>query len=177
MVKEENSALTTLAILIGLALIYFGFRPILSDYRENRLSLETRKMEIVALEARKAELETLQTKFSKSASALNRLAVALPDDEQYPELLTQISALSAASGTTLSSIQPSRGTSASEEVITTLSLKGSYPSLITFFENLEHNLRPIQVKSLNITRGDESSNLISATIQLGFAKNSSGGSQ
>lgn len=174
---ENHGTILVVAVVAVLAIGYFLLAPLMTDYRAHRLDRAARRTEIENLKTQKATLDRLKSELATNAAEVVRLSLAVPAEENPADLVAQVAALVAESGLTLTTLQPAQGGSETSETVMTVTVSGTYPSLITLTENLEKNLRPAKVRSLNLveSRSEEAAGVLSATLEIAFSR--VGGSQ
>lgn len=173
---DERLLIAVLAILVAGGVMYFFLRPMITDYRENRLALAARTIEVSDLTERKALLTRLSGDVDSSQGVLDKLFVAVPDDDkQTAEIIAQLADMTQATGLRIVSIQPvqtgRRRTVASQSTIS-LTVEGGYAEIVALAELLEKNLRPATVSSATLARTGEvaDSGELSATFQIAFLR-------
>lgn len=165
---ERKLVVTFLSILVSIAIVYFGYRPILAGYQTATLTRQARQIEVQDLEARKVKLTQLTEQMTAQQANVDKLLQAVPDDEAYAELLIQLSALANRAGVKLKTVQPaSRTGTDGRSVPAAIHITGSYPNILTFVTEAERNQRPIGIQSINIV-GDAGGQItdLTASIQL-----------
>lgn len=172
---ERGLAVSGLSIIVAILLGYFGLRPLLDSYHQNVLRSQALAAEVSDLQARKTQLTALQQDLIKYKDQVNQLAAAVPPGTNYPELLVQLSALAAKGQVTISSVLPGRDTSNPQTVPVTITVRGTYPQLLSFAQAIEVNLQPIAISSMSLIGSSASGQQaqiqpITATIQMTFAR-------
>lgn len=176
--NERKLAITASSLLVAAGTLYFGLRPILAEYHDVQLARGARKLEIAELNVRQQTLQALGQQIEAKKADVERLLLAVPADEAYPELLTTLNAIAGRSSVVLVSIQPTRGgATTSGTVPLAISLSGSYPQILSFVSDVEKNLRPVTIQSLNMVEGMSGGGVLTATMQMEFARITSGGAQ
>jgi Tfp pilus assembly protein PilO len=173
--EERTTLAIILAVVVSFGMGYFGLKPVLANYHNQRLLVGARTQEIANLEERKSDLARIQSQLTKYESQINLLSIAVPDGPQYPELLNQIATMAEESQLILSSIQPQQ-----DEVVNTtsvqvnLTVRGSFPNMLSFAERVENNLRPINVISISLLEGGnpDAADQLTATIQMRLVRTS-----
>lgn len=169
--NKDTNSIVVLAILLSLAIGIFAIRPLLTSYRGDLASAAASKEEETQLIDAKASLVKLQQEFSVRSNEVTSLLSAIPSDVQIPELVSQINSLASASLVSLLTIQPNLVEGSSDTSIT-LTVSGGYSNIIALAENLEKNLRPAQIQTLNIIKTDANSDQLMVTIGILFAQGS-----
>lgn len=172
MKQEQPILLAVLGIILTIAITLFGFKPALETYQTQRLQVAIRAREVADLDARRLAIEGLQNTLNQLASKVDDLNLAVPANDNYPELVTQLTGIASRAQVALISLQPVQGSQKTDVLGLTTTIRGTYPQILLFTDRLEHNLRPITIRSLNLAGGLEgaSDSVLTATFQLGFAR-------
>lgn len=170
---REKSIEVSLVCLISLGVIfYFGFKPLLNNLHSTNLDVKVKKEELSLKQEKLDNLNAMRAKISALRDSLLLMKKALPKEEDVPGILVQTEALVSQSGFLLSSFDTKTQQAGSEpievqegvsqtvaqqtgvdSVSYSITLTGGYPSLLSFLENVEKNLRPTTVKSVTIFGG------------------------
>lgn len=167
--EERTTLVMILAVVVAFGIMYFGLKPVLANYHEQRVLVGARTLEIKDLEKRKTDLGRLDGQLKKFGPQVNLLNLAVPSEPQYPEILAQVAALAEESQLILTSLQPQQGEVVNATAVPiNLTVRGTFPNMLGFAERLENNLRPITVTSISlIESGDpDDASQLTATIQL-----------
>lgn len=158
-------AILVLVIIIGLG--YFYINPTVEDLRANKIKTEATKIEVKDLNEKKTALLSLETKMKNEVDKVNKLGLALPSNENIPELLTSIENIASKNSLRVNSVQPSKDSVNKEVVSLVVSLQGNYIGLKNFISDLEGNIRAANIKEVNIVSSDSNLNF---TINIQFIK-------
>ena len=160
--------LVVLASLLAIgAVIYFVTIPQAAALKLKTTELSAKTAEIGRLETQIESLRSFQAKLPQYQSAVTRLGIAYPKEEQQVEALIQAQALVERSGMSVDTLSPGKAKQGSLPI--SLSLKGSYLALGNLLRELNSNLRPVLVESLNIASGNEKeAGTLSVTLSTGF---------
>ncbi|RJQ54412.1 MAG: hypothetical protein C4521_06150 [Actinobacteria bacterium] len=146
-------------VLIAVALSMLLVRPQLSKLgeleaqrREEEQSIRNAQAELALLEAAKGEALQIQADLIKVG---NRV----PDSPQLPSLVVQIQDLANEAGISFVEIKPGELEPAGQYTIMPLdlSLSGQFFDVVDFLYRLEHLSREVRVKSIDLSRGGQSS--------------------
>lgn len=177
--QERTTVIILLSVLVAFAIGYFGLKPMVSAYHNHQLAAGARTVEISEASKRKTALAQLAAQLKKFSRQIEFLRIAVPPEAQYPELLAQLAALASESELVLTTVQPQRSETASESgaaaVVINLTVRGSFPKMISFAEKVEKNLRPITVSSISLIDGGDpqAAEQLTATIQMKFVRTGS----
>lgn len=171
---QQFQALVILVVILASALSYFVINPKINNLHQLNNKIQAKEREITASQIRIADLKTMQDKFAQSPGDVQLLDLVIPKDDQFPELIRQLSAMANNSGMIIKSINPDNR-STSQETLVSVTLGGDYLSLINFANNVEKNNRLISLKSfvLASSNSNDSNNFFEATLRLSFFTNDS----
>lgn len=177
MIKEEEKLATNSPLLPLLVAIFcFGLGylviyPKISELKNLNTQIAAVNKDSINLQEKTSNLKILQSKFARASSDVELLKVALPADEQMAEIIQQLQTLASKSGMLVKSIRPSIGP-VSDETLLAVSLEGTFSNLVTFSENLEKNVRPANIKSVNMASSDSlTGTIFEANVTLAFFTN------
>jgi Tfp pilus assembly protein PilO len=178
---EQIGAIMVLVLVIIIALIYLVIKPQVAYLKENNIQAAAKKAEFNDKEKQINNLRSLETSLASISSEVQKLSIALPKKEKISELIVQVDAIAKGQGLTVNSIAPSQANSeelavlgSSEESTEptigqyafTISVTGEYASLVSFLQNIEANLRPINIQKADFASGSGSNPQISATLTM-----------
>jgi hypothetical protein len=176
-IREKPLEVSLVCLILLGVIFYFGFKPLLNNLHSTNLDVKTKKEELSLKQKKLDNLKSMKVKLNALKDNLLLMKKALPKEEDMPGILVQTEALASQSGLSVSSLSPSPSKetqqASSESEVTegvpqtvsqqtgvnsvsySLALTGGYPSLISFLENIEKNLRPTTIKSVNISAGSK----------------------
>ena len=178
---EQIGAIMVLVLVIIIALIYLVIKPQVAYLKENNIQAAAKKAEFNDKEKQINNLRSLETSLASISSEVQKLSIALPKKEKISELIVQVDAIAKGQGLTVNSIAPSQANSeelavlgSSEESTEptigqyafTISVTGEYAGLVSFLQNIEANLRPINIQKADFASGSGSNPQISATLTM-----------
>lgn len=181
MVNRENKVQNTtsiyplLIILVCALLGYWVINPKIVEIKEYNTSIAAKEKDTTTLDEKIQNLKSLQKQFTASPSDVEILNLAIADDPQMPEIIEQLTSMASKSGMTIKSIRPDYR-DATNETVVGITLRGDYINLINYITEIEKNLRPASVKSLNLSSTIlQDQNVLDTTLALGFftSKNNS----
>ncbi len=175
---EQAVALLLLFLIIIIGLIYapyIGINPQLGTLKEKNLEAAVKKTDLRAKEQQVGNLKELESKIKATQSTVKKLAIALPNEAEVAEILVQVQAMASSSGVNITALSPSKEeilasvVAENEEVTTegdmvsveptvekysfTMSVEGSYDSIMKFLKAVENNLRPVKIIKADLAGG------------------------
>lgn len=151
---DRTSMIVLVSVIIIGAVAYFLINPAISQIRSLNIKLSARGEEISQMEAKLATLNSLETQFNQVQDQVKKLGLAAPSNDQIAEILVQLETIASDSGLTLASVQPIKESNQAA-VSVNANLQGNYSGLIDFIKASEKNIRPINIKSINLASATE----------------------
>ncbi|MCL5795162.1 MAG: type 4a pilus biogenesis protein PilO [Patescibacteria group bacterium] len=166
---NKNNIITIICLAAILLVGWFLLVPSVENLKNASLKVAAKDNEINAINKKVNDLNTLKSEFNNFQDEVNILSVAAPSTDQMPEILIQLQALAQKSGLEINSIQPN--TASTKSLAVNLGVKGGFPNMLIFLQNLEKNIRIMQVKTVNLasTQKDNQTTL-TATFGLEIVK-------
>lgn len=162
--KRALSLLLSAALLVGALFIYATFiRPEYSTIQELRGIVEAKAKLLEETKNASANIASLKLGYQKDEKIIESLSLALPEDEAVSSLMAQLNALSQTSGLVIQSVgiaylpvKSSPNTPSFAKKLGTLKLDlklfGNYAAFNNFLQNLENNIRIMDVKNLKLSQ-------------------------
>jgi Tfp pilus assembly protein PilO len=177
---DFSSGIMVPILIVAIGVVaYFLVWAKYKDLQDTRTNLAQEQAKVTLRESELSSVQTLIADFEAKKADLQVLDEALPEAPQIPELLANFDALTKQSGLFLTSVnlQPVLTDASAVQIGTptvprlsvlpspqgknmgiiqaSLSLKGAYVNLKTFFAGLEQNLRIMNVQSVQIKSTSE----------------------
>lgn len=162
--------LASLILLIGAIFVYSTLlKPAYDEVNQLRGDLASKSEVLEDQKKVVAKVKELLSQTQTLESAKKAVSLVLPNREEYPTLINQLSSLARTDGLTLESINLSKSTfgrtisqSADKTPVVSvlqasLSVKGPYQSLKNFIQKLETNIRVMDLKKITVIPGAEGS--------------------
>ncbi len=154
-------------VLLAAAATYFLAVPSAAKLQQSRIELQGKQAELEGLELRHDTLVDLANELPNYKKQTDLLTVALPAEPQTAEALTQAMTMAQKSGLSIEGAAPSASKGGILPV--NLSVKGTFAQYDSFTRELAKNLRPVTVKTMNVTRDDDKNpNLLTMNFSLEF---------
>lgn len=176
-ITRENQAMMVLLLVIIITILfgYFVTIPIRDDYKSNRLNYENLVKEKTSLEQKQTDLRRLAAEKESRAEFLAQVADAMPVTPAIPELLVTLEKISENNNLILENFTPrepiavepgkeAKGTRYQSMPIE-LDVIGKYADLKKFIQDIESNIRPINITNISIS---ESGSVAGASEILRF---------
>lgn len=151
-VKQLKKILPVINGIIFIIVFLFLVLPEFQSFRGLQKTIKEQQKAIINKQ------EVLGLIASLDRSKISRLEYLMPDKAQEPELLAQAEQLAAQSNLALSSVN-FKVNQAAGEVVISEELSGAYGYFKDFLDNLEKNLRLMDILSINISQIDKSNAL------------------
>lgn len=155
--------------------VKFLIMPVFEDVSSRRTVREEKKEIIIELENLKKKTAQWRVDFSKAEESIVKMNLALPDEEDFPNLIVALENLAGSSGVILGSIDfgsAIRGRSSavkSDEVNAltsdlTMQVRGTYEAFKLFLDKIESNVRVIDIQSINFSSDSAKAGIFDFTI-------------
>lgn len=168
--SNSQYVIMVLCLIIIAAVAYFVINPFVSELKEVNIKLSAKNNQIEETQEKITALQGLQTQFNAQKNLASKMEVAAPVDAEMPEILVMIQNMAVASGLRVSAIQPTQTSVKTMEPVT-VSLQGNYNSFTSFLTKLENNVRPMNIKTINLALAQkEGSSEINSTLNLEILK-------
>jgi Tfp pilus assembly protein PilO len=142
-------------MVVAAAILFFFDLTYWAKIKSTQDEIEKVRQQIVLAQDLLGVINDLSTTFGNLNQQADRIQVALPSRAQIPEVLVQLSSLTAQNGLVLRNISFSTKENTSggaySPVVISLQLAGNYEALKTFLVALEQNLRIFDVEFLNFS--------------------------
>lgn len=164
--KESSSGVVLLSILAIIVIAYFLIYPSITKIKDLNIKLGAKTEEISSMQDKITALGIMKSALLSQQTTANKLSLAVPSNDQMPELITELDSMANASGLKIGSILPSQESIKTATSIS-VGLKGDYSGLVRFLTLLENNIRPINVKTINLVSGTkDNASILSFTLGL-----------
>ncbi|MBI4948466.1 type 4a pilus biogenesis protein PilO [Candidatus Berkelbacteria bacterium] len=174
---ENKHSRLGIFLLILAVFGWFAFlRGQITVFGEKSLDAKARSVELESYKTRIADLKQIKEKGEQVQSTLRAMYLAMPKQNQIPEVLVMIETIGANSGIVFSGVtvgnttanQTVPGTDASTiaEVPVTVSFNGTLTSVTKFISAINTNIRTAKVQSQTISA--DKSGILTVTMQLGL---------
>ncbi len=157
MKKNNSSASIFLAIVLTIGAIIVSWKLIAPAYATNVKKLNVLDQEIMNASSKKESLDNTKSQLASIDATYNAMSVAVPDNTDEPNLITELEAIALKNGIVLPSISISSDVgSDSSDAITvgipisiSLNVEGSFDTLNNFIGSLEKSVKFMNIQSLN----------------------------
>lgn len=143
-------------LLAVIGMIFFITWPLYQRITNVQASISSAMGQIEVTQNLLTVLDQLEKQFGALQSDVQKVEVAIPKEEQLPELLVMMPLLVAQNGLKLTSID--FGSPAQESSYRTVTISivasGSYLNMQAFLRAIEQNLRIIDIVTLGVSPGD-----------------------
>ena len=178
MQKSNSGFYAAAAVLLSLASLFYVWKFILPEYQKTQGEIAQAEDEISAGKLKLDSLQSTKVGLDSLGDLVDRLFIAVPEDKDTPNLITELEAIATKNKMYIPSIQisdaaaSSASTSADASATTTqtatsglnpisisLSVTGDFGQLNQFLTDLEKDVRFTNVKSVTLSSSDEGMSL------------------
>lgn len=151
------------AILAGLLVALFGaatwllFLPAYDEITELDQKLQTLEKKLATAKINAAELEKFQAKMQEAEAQFKIAMRALPEKEEIPSLLTNVSKSGQDVGLEFLLFEPKPENKKEfyAEIPVAMTIRGDYHNLAVFFDKVARLSRIVNINNITINRGKE----------------------
>lgn len=159
--SSKQSIFVVLAIIMSIVLIYVLFVPGLRRLTDMSVKTAAKKNDLQIGRQKIDDLKAAAETLSQKSAAVEALNIAVPPQKDTAGALVQIAQMVSDAGLAVQSIQPNPNGAKAGALPMTVVVQGRFTDLVKFSEIVEKNLRPVQIKTINIasSSGEEGSGL------------------
>ncbi|OQA52625.1 MAG: hypothetical protein BWY43_00414 [candidate division WS2 bacterium ADurb.Bin280] len=160
------------AILVGILLVY----PQISKIKTLSATVNQKESELNEGLMEVSEIKEFALLLKSAKSDIEKLGVAIPEEERADEALLQMAVAAGSAGINITGVGvDAQGAQSSQEaeggsgsVTLTVSTTGEYGKTIDFIKKAEKNLRPVSFRNITLSSDDESSGEIAGSFMIDF---------
>lgn len=173
---DKTQNFVAIAMILSLMILGASFFWGAPSLKAERLELATQKKAVTDLQTKLEAIKQQEKKLLSSEAKVQSLLLALPKDEDVPNLIVMLEHLAqAAGGIKFTNLQPSepKPEGALLKVPVNIAFTGSYDQFQKLLELFRSSLRPFTVEVLSVVKTESG---VSVTMQLAtFAQAQGGG--
>ena len=184
MKKDNSSAYLLLTFMIIVACFVVSWKLIIPKYQANLQQRDQLDIDIKNSSNKLDSLKTTQSSLNKLGDLVNKMLVAVPNDKDSANLITELEAIANTYTVTIPSIQITDKGSESNtitgstgetpvsrnQVAISFSAYGSYLNLVSFIGSIEKDIRFMNIDSYSLTSSSdqkgESDEIMTLSIQI-----------
>jgi Tfp pilus assembly protein PilO len=171
MKKSSSAFYAGLAFLLSLAAFIYAWKFIIPSYHNNKVALATMENEIDSANKKLESLEQAKKTLDQLGDLPDQLFIAVPEDKDMPNLITELEALAKKHNIVIPSMQITDGTAASaaggaagtavvqssgqDSISISFSVTGSFDELGGLINSLEKDIRFMNIKSVSLSSAEE----------------------
>lgn len=163
---DKTQNLVALAIVLSLVILGASFFWGAPRLKTQRLELATQKKAVIDLQTKLEAIKQQEKKLLQSEAKVQSLLLALPKDEDVPNLIVMLEHIAQASGgIKFTNLQPSepKPEGALLKVPVNVAFTGSYDQLKKLLELFRSSVRPFSIEVVSVARTEAG---VSVTMQL-----------
>jgi type IV pilus assembly protein PilO len=154
MIQRLLIGVAVFSLLIG-AFVMFSVKPQFEEISKTEKKIKETENKLNDAKKKASELEGWKEKWSKKQEEFEIVMNALPDKQEIPSLLGEISAAGRNTGLTFNRFAP-QGEIARDfyaEIPVAISISGTYDRLTLFFKKVADMSRVVNIKNINMAMG------------------------
>lgn len=168
-------ASNSIAVILTIIVFLISWKIILPSYSNNKAEAEKLSAEVSDAKNEIASIEEAKSSLSSISDTINELLIAVPSDNDEPNLISEIEAMATKNSLAVPSIDIAPAISTTEgegaETVTagnllnvSFSVSGSFENISAFTDTIEKSIKFMRIKALSMTSPEE--NIISASYTL-----------
>lgn len=166
--KEDKSLfLPLVALLVAVTSFLICWKMLMPSVADNQAKIQAYNSDISSAEEKIQSLTEASKKITSITDVVSNILVAIPEDVDTPNLVTEIETIAAVNQVLLPSISPPDNTSetaikSGQGLSTTISISGGFTNIYNFISALESSIRFSKITSLSLSSSDDDA--LNATI-------------
>jgi type IV pilus assembly protein PilO len=146
-----------LQVLLFASAVWFLFLPQYEEITSLEQRLQALEKKLATAKINAAELEKFQVKMQEAEAQFKIAMRALPEREEIPSLLTNVSKSGQEVGLEFLLFEPKAETKREfyAEIPVAMSIRGDYHNLVTFFDKVARLSRIVNINNITINRGKD----------------------
>ena len=179
--KKTNTAFFAgIALILVAGSFYYTWKMIIPKYTEDKTKSVSLDTSIAEANKKLDSLKKAQTTLTQLGDIPTQLSVAVPEDKDMPNLITELEAVAAKSGMILPTIAVSDGSSATPAAGTTpvavaatgnaitisIATPGTFETINSLISDLEKDIRFMNIKSVSISSATDDKGAVTMTVSL-----------
>lgn len=161
------------AILVGILLIY----PQITKIKALSATVNQKESELEQGLREVSEIKEFALLLKSAKSDIEKLGVAIPEEERADEALLQMAVAASNAGISITGVGvDAQGSQDAQEgellpsgtVTLTISTQGEYLKTVDFIKKAENNLRPASLRNINLSSDEEGSAGVSGSFMIDF---------
>lgn len=174
---QKSTLISFLIFISGISLVFFFLLPAWDEIDTLKLKKEKIGEEAGFQRSIIVHIDDLSAKYNQASADLEKLSLAIPSDQQLPELFIQFEEMIKRNGLVITGIKLGGEENISKDQIqsrhrvqamsVSIDMDGSYSGFKGFLEDVEKNIRMMDISSISFTRpADEKSEVVKFNIKL-----------
>jgi len=185
--KKSNSFVFVILLLfLTVGAFYYSWKYIVPSYGENRAKSASLDTDIANATKKLDSLKKAQTSLTQLGDIPTQLSVAVPEDKDMPNLITELEAVAAKYGMILPTISVSNGSTATTSgtavapvasssdtsgnsgntITVAIASPGSFENITGLIAALEKDIRFMNIKSVTISSSEGKAGTTGLTVAL-----------
>lgn len=166
---QKSSLISLFVLVLGLSLAFIFVLPEWNKITILNNEQTAKEKQLADSRSLIANIDELSAKYEKSKSDLEKLSLAIPSEQQLPELLIQFEDMIKGNGMIVNNVEfNDEGASTINEpsplgdvkiIRTKLAIEGNYSNFKNLLSDMEHNIRLMDMIAINFSQGAEAGSM------------------
>jgi len=169
--KDLNLLLPAITAILAVASYFICSDLLMPTIADNTSKITAYDQEIASANTKLDSISAADKSMTELSSVVNNLLIAVPDNVNAPDLITEIEAIASQSQVVLPSLSPpsaaaaggASGVASGKSFLTSLTVFGSFQNINTFINSLETSIRFSKINNLSLSASETG---LSASITL-----------
>jgi len=163
------------ALLVGLALFsaWTWGLPTYNRISDLKATIKEKEDILSSRNSLIGKIKELNNQYQQRASEIGKLSSVVPKDKSVAEIVSAVENISSRNGLQLINISVSEQGSKPGDQFSTLAvnivLNGSYPSMVSFLQDMEKNIRLSDVTAIEASKGNNPNDPSSLNLRLNIS--------
>lgn len=159
--KDINLLLPAITVILAISAYFVSSNVLITPIKQNMAQISALDQDISKANEKLDSIAAADKSMSELSDLVNNLLIAVPDNVNSPDLITEIETIANQNQVQLPSLSPptsiavASGSASASGYVTNLSIIGSYQNISNFINSLETSIRYSRINNLSISSADE----------------------
>lgn len=160
---QKSSLISLFVLVLGLFLVFVFILPAWNKTGALNNEKTSKGRQLEDSRSIVVSIDELSAKYKKAKTDLDKLSLAIPSEQQLPELLIQFEDMIKSNSMIVNNVEfTDEGVSTSNELLssgnvktirTKLAIEGSYSNFKNLLKDIEHDIRLMDITAISFSRG------------------------